>query len=289
MKTAAPDPALAKAQAEYTALLASFQSVQLGTLSKDGTPEASYSPAVLADGKKFYICVSDMSAHTANMLESGKVSVMIIADESASTQIFARKRATFACAVSEIGRGTERWNVLIDQFSEKFGNVVDHIKQMGDFHMLELAPSKGRVVLGFGRAFDVSGKNLDVLEHVTGIDGEGHRPAETSNGHGHAAAPAAAGAGAGAANLSEADVERIISHMNEDHLDSVLLYVRHFAKRSDAVSARLKSINAQGMNITLDSNEEITIPFKTPLASAHDAHMTLVSMSKEARLSLAAA
>lgn len=280
MKTAAPDPALAKAQAEYTSLLASFQSVQLGTLSKDGTPEASYSPAVLAGGKKFYICVSDMSAHTANMLESGKVSVMIIADESASSQIFARKRATFACAVSEIGRDTERWNTLINLFSEKFGDVVEHIRQMSDFHMLELAPFRGRVVLGFGRAFDVSGENLDVLEHVTGIDGEGHRPAEASNGH--AAVPAAV-------SLSEADVDRIISHMNEDHLDSVLLYARHFARRHDARSAILKSIDARAMSILLNSDEEITIPFKTPLTSAHDAHMTLVSMSKEARVSLAAA
>jgi putative heme iron utilization protein len=280
MKTAAPDPALAKAQAEYTSLLASFQSVQLGTLSKDGMPEASYSPAVLAEGKKFYICVSDMSAHTANMLESGKASVMVIADESASSQIFARKRATFACAVSEIGRGTEYWNTLIELFLEKFGNVVDHIKQMGDFHMLELAPSKGRVVLGFGRAFDVSGENLDVLEHITGIDGEGHRPAEASNGH--AAAPAADGA----VSLSKGDVERIISHMNEDHLDSVLLYARHFARRHDARSAILKSIDARAMGILLNSNEEITIPFKAPLTSAHDAHMTLVSMSKEARIAI---
>jgi putative heme iron utilization protein len=285
MKTATPDPALDKAQAEYTSLLASFQSVQLGTVGKDGIPEASYSPAV-NEGKKFYICVSDMSAHTANMLESGKASLMIIADESASSQIFARKRATFACAVSEIARGGDRWNVLIDLFSRKFGNVVDHIRQMGDFHMLELAPSKGRVVLGFGRAFDVSGENLDVLEHVKGIDGEGHRPAPapSANGHAHDHGHAPASAAAG---LSAADVERIVSHMNEDHLDSVLFYVRHFAKRNDAASARLKSIDAQGMDITLDSGEEINIPFRTPLQSAHDAHMTLVSMSKEARASLA--
>lgn len=291
MKTATPDPALEKALKEYTHLMGSFQSIQLATVSQDGVPEASYSPALLDEDKNFYIFVSDMSAHTANMLASKTASAMVIADESASSQIFARKRATFSCEVSEIARSSESGIALTEQFSQKFGNfVMDHIKGMGDFHLIRLQPLKGRVVLGFGRAFDVTGETLDGLDHVKGIDDKGHKPMPPEHAHaahaphGHAAHPAAAPASEG---LKPADVERIVSHMNEDHLDSVLLYVRHFAKREDAASAKLSSINAEGMDIILDSGELLNIPFAKPLRSAHDAHMTLVSMSKEAKMSLA--
>lgn len=280
MKTSIPDPALEKALKEYTHLMGSFQSIQLATVGRDGTPEASYSPAVLDGDKNFYIFVSDMSAHTANMLASGTASAMVIADESASSQIFARKRATFSCRVSEIPRASKQGAAITERFAQKFGNVMDLIGEMGDFHLIRLEPLRGRVVLGFGRAFDVTGENLDELDHVKGIDDKGHLPMPREQ-----AAPAAAAF----EGLRPADVERIISHMNEDHLDSVLLYVRHFAKREDAVAARLSSIDSEGMGITLDSGETLVIPFREPLKNAHDAHMTLVSMSKEAKMNLAGA
>jgi|GEM_PF-96019 len=280
MKTAIPDPALQKALIEYRTLLKTFQSVQLATVSADGTPEASTSPAILDENKQFFIFVSEMSAHTSHMLANKKASVMIVADESASPQIFARKRATFTCQVIEIARGSERGMAITELFFKKFGNVMESITAMGDFHLIQLLPLKGRVVLGFGRAFDVTGDQLDRLEHVKGIADQGHRPMTQSH---EDAAPAPA------ERIQAADAERIISHMNEDHLDSVLLYVRHFAKRDDVYSARLSSIDAQGMGITVNSGETLVIPFQKPLRNAHDAHMTLVSMSKEAKSKLATA
>jgi len=283
MKNPTSDPALTKALNEFKQLMGSFQSVQLATVGAGGTPDASYSPAILDGDKNFFIYVSEMSSHTANMAATRQASVMVIADESASGQIFARKRATFFCEVAEVPRGSEEGIFITARFTEKFGNfVMDHIKAMDDFHLLKLQPLKGRVVLGFGRAFDLTGENLDELAHLKGFDDQGHRPAENTR-------SAAAGPGSAVAGIAAADVERIVSHMNEDHLDSVVAYVRHFAKRSEVTSARLKSVDAWGMDITLDSGEVVNIPFKTPLRNAHDAHMTLVSMSKEARSSQAVA
>jgi len=82
------------------------------------------------------------------------------------------------------------------------------------------------------------------------------------------------------------DVQRMVEHMNEDHADSVLLYAKHFAGRTEASSALLKDVTAEKMILTLDGDETIEIPFPHRLEDGHDAHMTMVQMSKEARAAL---
>ncbi|MEM6884350.1 MAG: DUF2470 domain-containing protein [Verrucomicrobiota bacterium] len=262
-----------ESKASYDAIMDNFLSVQLGTANAEGVPEASYTPAIVDEDRVFYVYVSDMSAHTGNMLKQNLASVLVIEDEQASKQIFARHRATFDCQVSEIERDTERWTELCDQFIGKFGKMFEHLMAMGDFHMLALKPSKGRLVVGFGKAFDITGKKMDQLEHVKGNGGHGHRPVK---GHGKATAN-------GEAAFSEEAVQGMIEHMNDDHSDSVLLYAHHFSGKTKAQSAVLKGITAERMTIELDSGESVDIDFPHVLQDSHDAHMTMVKMSKEAR------
>lgn len=82
----------------------------------------------------------------------------------------------------------------------------------------------------------------------------------------------------------------MIAHMNEDHADSVLAYVRHFGARPEASAARLLDVTPTDMCIeatTPDGEERLTIPFDHRLESSHDAHMTMIKMSKQAKRSLA--
>ena len=88
------------------------------------------------------------------------------------------------------------------------------------------------------------------------------------------------------------EIERIVEHMNSDHADSVLTYAHHFAQRSEADKARLVTLNASTLTIEAWIHEEwetLEIHFEQPLTSAHDAHMTLVKMSKDAKRALAQA
>ena len=81
-------------------------------------------------------------------------------------------------------------------------------------------------------------------------------------------------------------VAGMINHMNEDHADSVLLYVDAYSAVEGAASAKLQSIDAEGMDIRaiVDGSElAVRIAFEKRLETPHDAHMTLVSMSKRAR------
>ncbi|WP_427159120.1 DUF2470 domain-containing protein [Aliinostoc sp. HNIBRCY26] len=79
---------------------------------------------------------------------------------------------------------------------------------------------------------------------------------------------------------------RICSHMNEDHANAVLLYAQFFGGILEATAARMQAIDAQGMDLIAQVNDEnlpVRIPFDHVLADSEDAHHTLIAMVKQAR------
>lgn len=168
------NPELENAQSGYKALLDQFQSIQLGTVAADGIPEASYAPAVVDAKGHFYVYVSELAAHTSNLMDTGKASVLLIEDEGAAENIFARKRVTFTCTAIEIERHNEEWESVIEQFENKLGKTMALLKTLEDFHLFRLEPHFARLVLGFGKAYDVVGENMDEITHINGKYGS-HR------------------------------------------------------------------------------------------------------------------
>lgn len=151
------------------------KTVILSTFSPEGEPDASVAPAVI-ENNRFYIYVSEISAHTRNMETSGKASVFLIEDEEQADNLLARKRATFTCSVSLVERDTEDFRRIFDQMKERFGTIMKHLEQLLDFKLLCLSPAKGRIVSGFGQAYEIDPGNWETLSHVT-IDGGGHNRA----------------------------------------------------------------------------------------------------------------
>ena len=152
---------------EAAALLGSFKTLQMATASASGEPEASYAPFVRTGDNAFYICVSDLSRHTAHLVATGRASVLIIEDESASAQLFTRRRLVFECDAEQVERGTERWLAIMDRFERKFGEVIQLIRPLADFRMFALSPRRGVFVKGFGQAFRIEGPALDALRQVS--------------------------------------------------------------------------------------------------------------------------
>ena len=169
----------AEAQAGYEALLDKFQSIQLGTADQTGVPEASYSPSIVDEGRNFYVHVSELASHTSNLRNSARASVLIIEDESSAENLFARRRVAYQCSASLIERHSDQWESVVDQFEEKFGKIIGFLRSMEDFHLFKLTPTSGRLVLGFGQAYDVSGAGMKDLSHVGAGSGknsnQGHR------------------------------------------------------------------------------------------------------------------
>jgi hypothetical protein len=149
----------------------SFDSVLMATVGLDGKPEVSYAAYVKYEGD-YFIYISELAAHTRNLLENDKVSLLFIEDEDKASHLFARQRATFQGQAEEIARDSEQFHLVMDTFQQKFGQFIEMLKKLQDFHLFRIHPMKGSFVQGFARAFTIEGEALNEFRHVNDT---GHR------------------------------------------------------------------------------------------------------------------
>ena len=141
-----------------------FRSIILSTVNAEGMPQASYAPFLMDGDKRIYIYVSGLSAHTANLKQTSRASVLFIEDEAQTQEIFARRRLTYDCTATALPRETPEWHGLIERFEQQFGNVIGLMKGLPDFQLFQLQPQAGQFVVGFGAAYRVNSDDLNSLE-----------------------------------------------------------------------------------------------------------------------------
>ena len=157
---------LNEAYARFRQLHEGVQSLMLGTVGQEGFPRVSYAPYVRDGSGNFFVYLSHLSEHTSEMIANKVASVLLIEDESRVEQIFARIRISYLCDVIQIDRDDARYESTLTRFKDKFGNVISVLRSLPDFVLFQLSPKSGRVVTGFGQAYDLSGDHLDQLAHV---------------------------------------------------------------------------------------------------------------------------
>lgn len=141
-----------------------FQTLHLGTVGADGLPEASYAPYVHEQGR-YWVYLSDLARHTANLRANGLASVLFIEGEAQARHLFARERLTLRCEARECPRATDRFESVLDRFEQRFGHFMQAIRPLQDFHLFELAPVSGSYVAGFARAYHFEGDDPGQLRH----------------------------------------------------------------------------------------------------------------------------
>ena len=78
----------------------------------------------------------------------------------------------------------------------------------------------------------------------------------------------------------------VIAHMNDDHSDANLVYVKALAGLTDALSARMTDFDRYGVSLTAevpDGVSEVRVFFLEPLAKAEDIRPALITLLKYAR------
>ena len=150
----------------YEDFLIGIDSLCMSTVDSEGWPLISYAPFVVDDNRSFYIFLSDLSKHTSYLRESGKASVMFIEDENSTAQIFARTRVIFQCEVIEMTRSSKMTERMLSKMEDRFGELLITLRGLSDFHLFRLSPKNGTFVMGFGQAFSISGKRMEILNHV---------------------------------------------------------------------------------------------------------------------------
>jgi len=149
-------------------LLEPFQSTVLATQGSNGYPFNSYAP-FFYDGEVVYIFISDIATHAKNMQTIPKASAFFIEDESATSNIFRRKRISLQCDVERIAREDDRFEPIMQNFQTKFeGTTLPMLMNMGDFNLYALTPVYGEATFGFGEAYNIGGEKMNQLVTRTG-------------------------------------------------------------------------------------------------------------------------
>jgi hypothetical protein len=118
---------------------------------------------VIDDRHQIYIFTSGLSAHTDNLHATGLASVLLIEDESAAPQVFARQRISYDCRATLLPRGNPSWEAIADRFEQRFGEIISMLRSLEDFQIFCLSPQGGRFVMGFGAAYAVDPQHLGQL------------------------------------------------------------------------------------------------------------------------------
>lgn len=147
-----------------------MRSVLLATLGENGEPLCGYTPFIFDNepdtDHHLIIFVSQLALHTRDLLSTGKVSAMLITDESESEQMFARTRVRYQCRAERITSDSHRYDALLDGMQARHGKLIGLLKTFPDFVLFRLVPFHGQLVLGFGQAYKLTGEKFDQFEHV---------------------------------------------------------------------------------------------------------------------------
>lgn len=147
-----------QALAEFHAFNQQFNSVMLATVNAEGFADASYAPTLQLNGR-FYIYISALAAHTQNVLHKPAASLLFIEPETPAN-LFRRQRSMIRCRAEPIARETQAWAQLMDRFEQVLGKMMRTLRELTDFHLIELTPTQATYVRGFAQTYHFSEEEL---------------------------------------------------------------------------------------------------------------------------------
>ncbi|WP_293647610.1 HugZ family protein [Thiolapillus sp.] len=140
---------------------AGFQSVLIATTSLEGEPDISYAPFVLDDSGRVCIYISQLARHTRNLLEQPRASLMFIAGEQDSRNLFARQRLILQCTARRVPEAEAE--PVLQQMQARFGKTLELLRSLPDFLLFRLDVENGSFIKGFGQGWSLEGNGLQIL------------------------------------------------------------------------------------------------------------------------------
>ncbi len=132
----------------------------LATADARGEPQIGTVPYLLDEDDAFCIYVSELAAHTRNLMVRPRTSVLFAQPEAEMRNPFARRRLVLQCRAQRLdGAAAER---RLERMEARFGQTLGLLRRLPDFHLFRLEVESGRYVEGFGRAWTVRGNELRI-------------------------------------------------------------------------------------------------------------------------------
>lgn len=140
-------------------LLQGQRIASLGTL-RDGEPYVSMVPfALLPEESGFVIHVSQLSPHTKDMLESPRVSLLVVAPDTPGTPPQALARITIQGRAEHYTASGPGYVAAREAYLARFPQAVN-IFELPDFSLFAIRPSSIRFIAGFAQAVTLTPEAL---------------------------------------------------------------------------------------------------------------------------------
>ena len=139
-----------------------FKTILLATTNAEGIADASYSPCTTDESGSICIFVSELAQHTKNLFANLHASLMFIADESDSRNLFARKRLVLSADAEALPRENSDWVDIMARMKDAHGGTIDLLASLPDFHLFRFKVREGTYVRGFGQAFSILNDQLEI-------------------------------------------------------------------------------------------------------------------------------
>jgi putative heme iron utilization protein len=131
----------------------------LGTLHA-GAPFVSMVPfAVPSAGDAFVIHVSRLAAHTQDMLDDPRVSLLVTQAEGEGVPAQGLARVTVLGEAREMVKGSAEERACREAYLARFPEA-EPLTGFGDFSFFAIRPSRARFVAGFAQAMSVTAETL---------------------------------------------------------------------------------------------------------------------------------
>ena len=215
------------------------------TLELDGYPFGSVVPFCLSRNNEIIILISDLAQHTKNIKENSKVSITLHNDDQDNIQ----KGWRLTIAGDAVLAGKEEIADLAERY-ERYYPESRKYHEVHDFNFYVIKPKKGRYINGFGQIHWVDCENM---MKPTIFD-----------------------------TNTEADM---ITHMNEDHHDSLRLFLESHASNIKVTKpelVRMTQVDQYGFAIAHDETI-VRFTFDQEAKNANDIRLFLVDMVQKAR------
>ncbi|OIR00056.1 pyridoxamine 5'-phosphate oxidase [mine drainage metagenome] len=237
-----------------------LRSTQRGILSThstkfDGYPFGSVAPFVLDHSCQPVILISTIAEHTKNIIANPKVSLLVFAGDE---DLQANARLTLLGNAVKIDKDDANLRARYLRYLPQAAGYFD----MHDFSFYRIEIAQMRYIAGFGKMGWLSGEDITF----------------SASEHGD--------------QLAEIE-SAMITHMNQDHADSLIAYCKHF---HDLVvsHATILGIDSAGFDVRAETESHIEgnpetsskilrFNFEQAIHDAQSARQAFVSMSKAAQ------
>lgn len=211
-----------------------------------GYPYGSFVTYAMYDGCPIFL-ISVLAEHTKNLEAESRASLMV--SEAGEGNPLALGRVTLLGECEKLPKDDD--SRLREAFLERHPNASFYV-DFEDFSFYRLRVSEARYIGGFGR-----------MSWVDGSDWEAAEPDP----------------------LFES-AEDIISHMNEDHEDAMVIICKEMSKAKDTASATMTGIDRYGFEMsamTAEGPRPIRIGFENEATDSEEARKEIVSLVRRAR------